>query len=795
MSSISSIGFTAGGIDVASIVSGLMSAERSPKAAITSRQSVVKLQSQALSRLRSSLQNLQNQASLIVSGGITKLSSNVSAPGVVSASLSPTARAGSLSFTVGALASAQGMRTANTVTAGTAVITTAATLAISSTANKIGASAVQAGVGTTAGSYTVSVTQATTGAVQTGTAALAGSTIIDGTNNTLNLKIDGIARAITIAAGTYDSYGLRTAVQTAVTAAGGGATVGADVAGRLTLTSIHEGSAASLEVVGGSALVPLQLAAGLSTGTDGAVRIGTNPIVAVTSAGTGANVAVSTGTGTINLTLGGGLRVGNATVAVVSTGDRSLGAVAAAINAANVGASAAAVNVGAGAWLLQLSANQTGTANALSLDSSVFAGAGGLLQTSAAQDAKITVGTGVGAYSVVSSTNAFSGVMPGVTLIASALSNTSVTVSVARDDNATADAVGALISQATSLLADIGMQTTYDPKTNKAAPLSGDPTVRRMAEQIRSAVTSIVTGGSVSLAGVAGISLNRNGTMDFDRAKFMTALAADPAGIERLFGRGGTTTGSATFSAASDKTAAGSYAVNVTMAPTRATTGDVLVGGSVAGQTIGVRVGGITATYQAAAGATAADIVSGLNIAMASAGLKVNAAASGGGVRLTAVGFGGAGAFDVNLDVGGGGSAWAPKTGADVAGTIDGKAAIGVGNKLSLLDGDTSPARGLAVEIAEGASGLVGPVDYQPGIAARLVALATSLTGTNGAITTSGNSYDARITAFNAQIDKFELRMTAKEAQYRRQWTAVQSSLSALQTKGSWLSSQISSLG
>src|SRR6478672_8448538 len=122
MSSISSIGFTAGGIDVASIVSGLMSAERASESAITSRQAAVKLQSAALTRLRTSLVALQGQASLIVSSGITKLRSTISDTSAVSATLSPSARAGSLAFSVDALAAAQGLRTAGTVASSSAVI-------------------------------------------------------------------------------------------------------------------------------------------------------------------------------------------------------------------------------------------------------------------------------------------------------------------------------------------------------------------------------------------------------------------------------------------------------------------------------------------------------------------------------------------------------------------------------------------------------------------------------------------------------------------------------------------------
>ena len=790
MSAISSIGFTAGGIDVNTIVTGLMTAERAPQTVLTSRQAAVTLQSAAIGRIRTSLQSLQNLAAGLLTNGISKLSSTVSSS-AATATVSSTASAGSLAFTIDQLASASGVRMAQTVGSNTAVVTTATSLAVSSTAGRIGASTIQVGAGTTNGQYTVSVTQATAGATRTGTTALAASTVIDGTNNTLDLQIDGVARTLTLAAGTYTAAGLATAVQTALDASGGGATASVDGTGRLALSTTHEGSTASLQIVGGSASAPLQLAAGSSVGLDGSIRIGTNPPTAITSAGNGDTIAVSTGGGSLTLRLDGGARVGDATVAVVSTGDRSLAAVAAAINGANVGVSAASVKVADGAWLLQMSSAKTGVANTISIDGSQFGG--GLVQTAAGRDAKITIGSGAGAYSVVSSTNAFTDVMPGVTINVNALSATPTTVSVGRDNGATADAVGALVAAATSLIADIGMQTKYDTTTKKASPLSSDSAVKRLAEQVRAAVTAIVGTGSTSLSGNAGITIKKDGTLNFDRAKFISALDANPAGIERLFGRGGTSAGGASWAAATDKTVAGSYGVVVTTAPTRATSGDVLVGGSPGGQTVGVRIGTTTATYQAAPGATPADIVAGLNVELAKAGLKVNAEVSGGGVRLTAVGFGGAGTFETNLDVGGAGS-WTANAGTDVVGTIDGNPAVGVGNRLSLLDGDTSLARGLGVDIAEGVSGTIGPVDYVPGIAARLVFLATMQTGPNGGLTTSAGGYDSRIKAFNDQIARFELRMTAKEAQYRRQWTAVQTSLSSLQSQGTWLSSQIDGL-
>ena len=81
-------------------------------------------------------------------------------------------------------------------------------------------------------------------------------------------------------------------------------------------------------------------------------------------------------------------------------------------------------------------------------------------------------------------------------------------------------------------------------------------------------------------------------------------------------------------------------------------------------------------------------------------------------------------------------------------------------------------------------------VTYEPGIAARLVSLAVARIGEKGTLTASKTTYDTRIKAFTEQIERFESRLVAREANMRRQWTAVQTLLSSLQNQGDWLSSQ-----
>ncbi len=84
-------------------------------------------------------------------------------------------------------------------------------------------------------------------------------------------------------------------------------------------------------------------------------------------------------------------------------------------------------------------------------------------------------------------------------------------------------------------------------------------------------------------------------------------------------------------------------------------------------------------------------------------------------------------------------------------------------------------------------------VTYEPGIAARLVSLAVARIGEKGTLTASKTTYDSRIKTFTEQIERFESRLVAREANMRRQWTAVQTLLSSLQNQGDWLSSQTAS--
>lgn len=229
--------------------------------------------------------------------------------------------------------------------------------------------------------------------------------------------------------------------------------------------------------------------------------------------------------------------------------DKSAQGIADAINAAGIGVKAAVVTTGGSENILQLSGAKTGADNAFTVD-----GLGITMGTVAdASNAKLAIGGGeaLGGYDVVSDTNTFSKLMPGVSLTVSKL-ETGVTI------NATADTAGiaakfqAMVDAANAALGEIATQTAYNAATKKGSPLTGDFSVRNMSQSILSAVSTGVKYDNpafdsntpedkatnpkqlTSALAAVGIQLDSTGKLTFDSAKFTAAYNADPSTTQKI---------------------------------------------------------------------------------------------------------------------------------------------------------------------------------------------------------------------------------------------------------------------
>lgn len=818
MSVNTSIDGLVSGLDTTSLVNQLLAAERAPqdrlKAQLTRNQNVIKAY-QALNTRLAAVRTAG--ASLSSASGWNLMKGTSSSPAVATVTTSAGALGGSLSFTVDRLATAAAVVSSGTVPSLSSVVTTEPIL-VSAGGPALGFSSL-GGAGLAAGDHTIKVTQASSGASKTGSTAVAASTVIDGTNQTLRVEIDGVTNNFVIAAGTYDPAGLAAAVETA---SGGQLTAAVNDGGQLVLTTVDEGSAATLRVrSGGSAALTAlgftgpEVNGAASAGGDGVVEVD-GTATTLTDVRAGQTVALPSGTGgTVNATYAGGVRLGTISAESIATGDGTLSAVVNAINGANAGVTASAIQVTNGQYKLQLASSATGLAGAVSIDTSSLA-MGTFASIGEAQDAQITIGTGPGAFEVTSSSNTVTGLLPGVTI--NLLTTGSSTVTVNRDADAVAAKVAKLVDEVNAALADIKTLTAYDPETGNSGILMGQYAVRQLQGSLVAALTGAVPTSDTATAASAGVSITKDGTFTFDKAKFLTAYNADPDDVAALFQRGGTALDTRlTLSSATDKTLAGSYAVEITQAATQAAaTGNDLSGQGnliTAAETIDIRIGGATGdvvTYAATAGESLTSIADGLNTLLAAGGHALLASVQGNALVLSTTAYGASAKFEVRSSAVGGGQtgiaavagSYETRSGTNVTGTINGVAATGTGQLLTAAPTDET-LWGLSIRItataaevtAAGGALSLGDFDYVPGLAQRLASAgAYAVDAVSGTITNAIEGRNRTITDLEEQISAWDRRLALRQATLRRQFSAMETALSSMRQQSDWLAGQVNQL-
>ena len=477
---------------------------------------------------------------------------------------------------------------------------------------------------------------------------------------------------------------------------------------------------------------------------------------------------------------------GDGSTVTVPTGSGSLADVVAAVNASTAGVSASAVQTSPGQYRLQLTAGKSGAGSEFTVAGLTgFTGTDVLTQGS---DAQIKIGSNPAtAYTITSSTNSFTNVVPGLSFTVSRV-ETGVTVASTIDGSDVATSLQSLVDTANEVLGTIETATAWNATTNTGGALVGDSTARTLQQSLLSLVGS---------AGAPGVSLNRNGRVTFDKAAFTAAFVADPDAVKATFGAtstfsaAGGVTGSATFSSATSSTRAGSYAVKITSAAA-AEKWSADASGDLSGQTIALTRGSVTASYTVGLGDTPAAIAAGLNAAAQTAGLSVQTGVNGSTLEFTAGSVGAASAFTASVD-------GTPQTrdvaGADVAGTIDGQAAQAIGTVLTRTGG-TGGAVGLSVDTSfsaadvTGSGGNVGSVTYAPGLAQRFVQLVQQQTATGtGILSTAKSSRESSVKTLQNQIDDWDTRLSSYRASLQAQFTAMETTLAALKTQSSFLSS------
>jgi flagellar hook-associated protein 2 len=225
------------------------------------------------------------------------------------------------------------------------------------------------------------------------------------------------------------------------------------------------------------------------------------------------------------------ITIGATTTTITVGATATLDEAVKAINDSGVKVSASTVQVAPGQYALLLSADESGLAASFAVTASAGAGVGaGFALTDQGADAKLTMGTTANALEVTSSTNTFTGLMPGLTLTVREPKN-GVTVSVTADPDAIAAKVKSLVDAVNSALG--GIKTYTSAAGGPTAVLKGDSGLMTLAGRVLNSISYAV--GTSGSPAAGGLQLNKDGTVAFDSATFIEKIKADPTLVQKLF--------------------------------------------------------------------------------------------------------------------------------------------------------------------------------------------------------------------------------------------------------------------
>ncbi|KIF82139.1 flagellar filament capping protein FliD [Noviherbaspirillum autotrophicum] len=515
----------------------------------------------------------------------------------------------------------------------------------------------------------------------------------------------------------------------------------------------------------------------------------------------------------------------SATVTIDNT-NNSLQGIRDAINKANIGVTASIVSDGSSAPNhLVIKSNKTGATSSMKIsvedatdplqteqklvDLLAYnpAGTQNMTQSAAGQNATLSVN----GIAVTSTTNTVSSAIEGVTMTLSKVGNANLSISA--NTAAVTSAVNGFVKAFNDINSTIKKLTSYDATTKNAGILLGDSSVRNIQSQLRKMMSTPLVGSSGSLTTLSqiGLSIAKDGTMSLDSGKLSAAMSKNMSDVAALFSSVGTTTDSLVkFEGSTSSSTAGTYNVRINKL---ATQGNVTGSNAVAPTTIDgsnkdlvLSVDGVTASVALTSGAYTpealiAQVQSSINSASAlsSAGIAVSVTLDNAGkMVITSNKYG----STSKVTITGSGVAALMGTatatdGIDVEGTVAGVKGMGSGQYLTGASG--SPAAGLKLNITGGAADPLlgadrGTVTFSHGYAHDLNKLIDGYLGSSGLIGGRTDGLNRSIKDIDKQNEVLNARLADTEARYRKQFTALDTLISKMNSTSTYLTQQLAQI-
>ena len=534
------------------------------------------------------------------------------------------------------------------------------------------------------------------------------------------------------------------------------------------------------------------------------------------------------GTGTMTISFGTYDSTGNtftpnidksAKSLTITSANNTLSGIRDAINAGDLGVSASIVNDGQTNRLV-ITSKDSGVANSIKIsvndsdsnntdttglsqfayDPTLTAGAGkNLSELQAAKSAIVDI-DGV---TVTKSSNTLADALEGITVnLLKIQPGTAVNLTVSKDQTTVEKSITDFVKAFNDINTSIRNLTKYDPTGQASGVLLSDATARSISTQIRSTLSSALTSnGTINSLSQVGVSFQKDGSLTLDNTKLKTALQNNPDSIAGVFASVGKTSDSQlSVTSQTSNTKAGSYAINVTQL---ATQGNLLASATPnlnitqgTNDQVNLSINGVSysLTLPAASYSSASDLGAALQSRISAAGAQAAVTVVGGKLQLTSTNYGSSSVVTVTGGNGASDLFGSPSSisGVDTAGTINGAAAVGAGRTLRGATGDAS--EGLLITVSGGATGDRGTVSFSKGYASQLNSLVDSLLATDGLITSRNEGFTSSIKRLTDQQAVQQNRLTVIEKRYRTQFTALDKTVSTLQSTSSFLTQQIAAI-
>lgn len=245
----------------------------------------------------------------------------------------------------------------------------------------------------------------------------------------------------------------------------------------------------------------------------------------------------------------------------IPAGSSSLTGIRDAINKASAGVTASVIKTGDGSYRLSLTADKTGTDNAVTLsvdgDSAIQnllnyggAGASNVEQSVVAQNAELTVNN----VKITNSSNTISDALEGITLNLNDVTTGEQSLTITKDTSSASTALTEWVSAYntlqdtfTGLTKYTAVDTNADAQDASNGALVGDSTLRTIQQQMKSLLTNTASSSTFKSLSQIGITTDpTTGQLETDQTKLDAALTKDPAGIKAMIIGDGKTTGIAT---------------------------------------------------------------------------------------------------------------------------------------------------------------------------------------------------------------------------------------------------------